>query len=213
MFSLSAADLGKRILGCSDGPAGFNAELTRRGGQVISVDPVYQFSVDEIKSRIEATYETVLGQTRQNQDEFIWTYIKTVDELGRVRREAMHQFLTDYPNGKGRYIGGELPSLDFSDKAFDLALCSHFLFLYGEHFSADFHIQSIVELCRVAQEVRIFPLLELGAKKSRHLGEVIERLGYQGYGCAVEKVAYEFQKGGNEMLRVTSSNRVVRDFC
>ena len=192
MFSLSAADLGKRILGCSDGPAGFNAELTRRGGQVISVDPVYQFSVDEIKSRIEATYETVLGQTRQNQDEFIWTYIKTVDELGRVRMEAMHQFLTDYPNGKGRYVVGELPSLDFSDKEFDLALCSNFLFLYSEHFSADFHIQSIVELCRVAQEVRVFPLLELGARKSRHLREVIERLDDQGYKCAVEKVAYEF---------------------
>jgi len=210
MFSFSDTDLKKRILGCGDGPAGFNAELTRRGGQVVSVDPIYQFSADEIKNRVEKTYETVLNQTRESQDDFIWNDIKNVNELGRVRMEAMHQFLSDYPSGKGegRYVTGELPFLEFSDKEFDLALCSHFLFLYSEHFSTDFHIQSIVDLCRVAQEVRIFPLLELDAKKSRHLGKVIGHLSSQGYECAVEKVAYEFQKGGNEMLSVKLSNKL-----
>ena len=113
MFSLLDGDLERRILGCRDGPAGFNAELTRRGGRVVSVDPIYQFSAEEIKGRIEETYETVLvlNQTRQNQEEFIWTYIKNVDELGRMRMLAMNQFLNDYPNGKGRYIIGELPLL------------------------------------------------------------------------------------------------------
>ena len=33
MFDLSAADLGRRILGCGDGPASFNAELTAQGGR------------------------------------------------------------------------------------------------------------------------------------------------------------------------------------
>jgi hypothetical protein len=207
MFSLSSTDLAKRILGCSDGPAGFNAELTRQGGQVVSIDPIYQFSVSEIKNQIEATYEIVLNETRKNHNEFVWTHIKNVEELGRMRKETMLQFLADYPNNKERYIVGKLPALDFTDNAFDLALCSHFLFLYSEHFSMDFHIQSIVELCRVAQEVRIFPLLELGARKSRHFGEVIECLSDQGYECVVETVAYEFQKGGNEMLRITSFNR------
>lgn len=37
MFALTEADLHKRILGCGDGPASFNAELTKRGGKVISV--------------------------------------------------------------------------------------------------------------------------------------------------------------------------------
>lgn len=202
MFSLSSVDLAKRILGCGDGPAGFNAQLTRQGGQVISVDPIYQFSANEIKSRIEATYEMVLNETRKNHHEFVWSQIKDVDELGRLRMEAMQQFLTDYPNGEGRYLIGELPTLDFTNQAFDLAVCSHFLFLYSEHFSLDFHIQSIIELGRVAQEVRIFPLLELGTRKSRHLGEVIECLSDQGYECVVEKVAYEFQKGGHEMLTI-----------
>lgn len=47
-------------------------------------------------------------------------------------------------------------------RSFDLAVCSHLLFLYSEHLSEDFHVESIKELCRVAGEARIFPLLELG---------------------------------------------------
>jgi len=32
MFALSDDDLQRRLLGCADGPASFNCELTRRGG-------------------------------------------------------------------------------------------------------------------------------------------------------------------------------------
>jgi hypothetical protein len=35
MFALSEEDLSKRILGCGDGPASFNAELTRRGRMAV----------------------------------------------------------------------------------------------------------------------------------------------------------------------------------
>jgi hypothetical protein len=48
MFDLSDADLNKRILGCGDGPASFNAEMTELGYTVVSIDPVYQFSAPEI---------------------------------------------------------------------------------------------------------------------------------------------------------------------
>jgi len=210
MFSLSEIDVQKRILGCGDGPASFNAELTHRGGRVTSIDPIYQFSADEIKTRVDETYEIVLEQARNNQNEFVWKSIKNVDELGEVRMEAMNQFLEDYPTGKveGRYIRGNLPDLPFPDNEFDLTLCSHFLFLYSGHFDAEFHSKSVVELCRVAHEVRVFPLLELGAKKSRHFDEVIAKLEAYGCECAIEKVKYEFQKGGNEMLVVKPSNRV-----
>mgnify|MGYP001151519090 CR=1 FL=1 len=44
MFSLSERDLRLPILGCADGRASFNAVLTRRGGNVISVDPICVFS-------------------------------------------------------------------------------------------------------------------------------------------------------------------------
>ena len=39
MFGLTENDLALRILGCGDGPAAFNSELCKRGGNVVSVDP------------------------------------------------------------------------------------------------------------------------------------------------------------------------------
>jgi len=42
MFGLADADLGRRIVGCGDGPAAFNAEATARGARVVSCDPIYQ---------------------------------------------------------------------------------------------------------------------------------------------------------------------------
>jgi hypothetical protein len=205
MFALTEEDLGKRFLGCGDGPASFNCMMKRRGGYVVSADPIYRFSAEEIRSRINETYEEVMEQTRKNKDEFVWRHISSVDELGKVRMSAMDDFLSDYAAGlkEGRYINASLPVLPFADREFDIALCSHFLFLYSEQFSEDFHVQSIEELCRVASEVRIFPLLELGSKKSRHLDTVADRLEKGGFTVEIKKVPYEFQKCGNEMLMIT----------
>ena len=207
MFSLSAKDLQKKILGCGDGPAGFNAELTERGGTILSVDPIYKFSVDEIRNRISATYDKVIEQTKANQEEFVWKNIKTVGDLGLIRMEAMNRFLEDYPNGDERYMVAELPSLPFKDQEFELALCSHFLFLYSEQLSLEFHIQSLRELCRIASETRIFPILELGAKRSRHIDKATNDLSKHGFQWSIDKTPYEFQKGGNEMLRIKSLSR------
>ncbi len=207
MFALSEKDLGKRILGCGDGPASFNCVMKRRGGRVVSVDPIYRFGADEIRGRINETYEEVMEQTRENKDEFVWRHISSIDELGKVRMSAMDDFLADYESGleEGRYVDASLPALPFEDREFDLALCSHYLFLYSEHLSEDFHVRSIKELCRVASETRVFPLLELGSKKSRHLDAVVSRLEKDGLTVIMEKVPYEFQKGGNQMLRVMAA--------
>ncbi len=204
MFALSADDLDKRILGCGDGPAGFNAELTRRGGTVVSIDPLYAFTVDDIASRIDETFDEVMRQTRKNQDEFVWDHIRSVNELGEVRMKAMREFLSDYPQGlvDGRYIPGAAPALDLPDSSFDLALSSHFLFLYSDHLDLAFHIDTISELCRVSQEVRIFPLLQLGATPSPHAGPVTEHFRSNGYEVTEVRVPYEFQRGGNHMLRI-----------
>jgi hypothetical protein len=207
MFALTAVNLGSRILGCGDGPASFNAVLTSKGGRIVSVDPLYCFSQDDIRERIRRTYTEVLEQTRKNAREFVWTSIKSVDELGRLRMAAMEEFLLDYRQGlvEKRYVDGGLPHLPFPDGSFDLAVCSHLLFLYSEHLSEDFHVESIRELCRVAGEARIFPLLELGSRKSRHVQAVGARLAAAGYTVSIETVPYEFQRGGNQMIRVRSA--------
>ena len=66
MFSLTEAELGRRIVGCGDGPASFNVEATRRGGCVTSVDPLYQWKKADIEERIAVTYDDMLEQTRRN---------------------------------------------------------------------------------------------------------------------------------------------------
>lgn len=204
MFALSRTDLQKRLLGCGDGPASFNAMLTGQGGQVLSLDPLYRFSREDIRKRIEETYTDVMVQTRKNRAEFTWHHIKSVQELGRVRMDAMDAFLSDYALGvkQGRYMDGVLPHLPCADGEFDLALCSHLLFLYSEQLSLDFHLQSILEMCRVASEVRLFPLLELGSTTSRHLRPLVENLADRGYRVTLVTVGYEFQRGGNQMMQI-----------
>jgi hypothetical protein len=147
-----------------------------------------------------------MEQTRQNHSEFVWTEHASVGELGRVRMESMERFLDDFDAGRnsGRYLAAELPVLPFDDRAFELALCSHFLFLYTDHFSQEFHVDSIIELCRVANEVRVFPLLELGSASSRHVTPVVKTLTRIGFRVTTETVEYEFQRGGNQMLRILS---------
>jgi hypothetical protein len=134
MFDLTNIDLKLRILGCGDGPASFNCSLAKRGGNIISVDPIYIFDTTQIRSRISETYETVIAQMYKNQNDYIWDTITSVEELGRVRVLAMDMFLPDYEAGKseGRYIAGELPLLPFNSGEFDIALSSHFLFLYRQ---------------------------------------------------------------------------------
>ena len=163
--------------------------LTSKGGQVVSVDPVYGCSAKEIRKRIAETFAVVLAQTRKNKGEFRWENISTVEELGRIRMAAMEEFLADFDQGKaeGRYRGGSLPHLPFHNREFDLALCSHFLLLYSGQLSEQFHIDAIRELCRIAAQVGIFPLLELGAKKSRHLAAIISRLEKENYQVRIIK--------------------------
>ena len=180
MFNLSDDDLKRRILGCGDGPASFNASLTERGGNVVSIDPIYNFNPIQIKNRITETYDVVIEQLRKNKDDYIWDTIPSVEELGRIRMSAMELFLLDYETDKNkRYIAGELPILPFENETFDLALSSHFLFLYSEHLSAEFHVLALQEMLRVANEVRVFPIVTLNGAPSPHLNPVIELLENQ----------------------------------
>jgi len=204
MFALTAGDLDLRIVGCADGPASFNAEATRRGANVVSCDPIYRFDADQLRARIASTCDEILDQTRRNTDEFVWTTIRSVHELGQVRMAAMNEFLDDYPAGRaaGRYLDAELPHLPFPDGSFDLALCSHFLFLYTTQLGEAFHRTAIREMCRTAAEVRIFPLLAIGAAPSPLVAPVPAELRELGFDVSLETVPYEFQRGGNRMMRI-----------
>jgi hypothetical protein len=206
MFDLSPSDLTSKLLDCGGGPASFTAELHARGGRAVACDPIYSFSVDDIRRRIAETYNTIVKANEEHRDKFIWKENESPEQLGRRRMQAMEKFLEDLPGGlrDGRYRLVELPSLPFAAGEFDLALCSHLLFTYSDLLSLEFHVESIRELCRVAKEARVFPLLpSFGTGHSPHLAPVMETLSAQGCLCEIKRVPYEFQKGGNEMLRVT----------
>lgn len=201
MFQLTEQDMSKRIAGFGDGPASFNFEMTEQGYSVTSFDPVYQFSKDALQRRIDEVCITVMKQMKENKDNYAWTQIKSLEELKHTRLSAMNLFLSDFEKGKRerRYICHELPNrLPFADGAFDLGLSSHFLLMYTM-LGYDFHIQSITEMLRVCKEIRIFPVVDLDARETDLIADVIRYFG-QRYSVELRKTGYEFQKGDNKVL-------------
>jgi hypothetical protein len=204
MFALTEGDLGKKIISVADGPAGFNAEMNKLGKRVISVDPLYVFGADDIERRFYEVVDNVIGQVRATPGDWTWDYHKSPDGLRANRVRALETFLADYDAGKseGRYVVGSLPHLPYPDGSFDIALCSHFLFLYSEKFGYGFHRDSVLEMMRTAGEARIFPLLDLSLVRSPHIEPLAEELESRGFTVEIHKVGYEIQRGGNEMMRV-----------
>lgn len=204
MFNLIEDELELRILSCGDGPASFNCQMHAQGRRVVSCDPIYKFSAEQLQMRISAGYVKVMTETYKNRNNFLWDTIKSPGELGQVRMKAMQEFLDDYETGRkqGRYLPESLPSLPFEDNEFDLALCSHLLFLYTEQLSLDFHKKAVAEMCRVASELRVFPLIDLDLNKSRYVRPICAELRQAGFVVDILKVPYEFQRGGNEMMRI-----------
>ena len=83
MFALTGDDLRRSVLDCAAGPSSFQAELRRRGGSVVSVDPVYTLTADEIRSRVEAVRDSMMRQVRGQLDQFRWDFIRSPQDLER----------------------------------------------------------------------------------------------------------------------------------
>lgn len=114
MFALSDADLRLSILGCSDGPASFNAELSAAGGSVVSVDPLYALRPADIETRVEVARDLVMQDTYASLDDYRWDVIPSPEELESRRLRAVQDFLADYEcGGQSRYVCGGLPHLPF----------------------------------------------------------------------------------------------------
>lgn len=203
MFNLTSQELNLSILDCGGGPSSFNAEMTNAGHKVISCDPIYQFTDEEIGRRIQETYPVIIKAAQDNKDKFVWRDIGSPEQLGKLRMASMQKFLEDFHQARGRYLTDELPNLSFANKQFDLALCSHLLFTYSEQLSLEFHLASILEMYRVATEVRVFPLLtNFIGEVSPYLQPVMSQLAAYGYQVEIKQVSYEFQRNGNQFLQL-----------
>ncbi len=205
-FDLLSLAAGATILDCAAGPSSFNAQMTRLGYEVVSIDPLYRLTRAQISLRIERTREVVMAGLREAADRFVWTDFGSPDALEATRLATMKHFLEDYEEGlaEGRYRDLSLPELPFAEGAFDLVLSSHFLFTYSAQLDAAFHGAALLEMARVGREVRVFPLLDLDGAPSPHLAPSRDALARHGYRSEERKVPYEFQKGGDRMLRITT---------
>jgi len=205
MFGLTSQDLKLKILDCGGGPASFNAEMTCKGFNIVSCDPIYKYTSTQISQHIQQAHQRIMDVIQANINSFVWQDIQSPNQLVEKRMAAMQVFIKDFPVGiqERRYVTAKLPILPFADGQFDLAICSHFLFTYSDHFSEEFHLTSILEMSRVAKEIRVFPLLNTSQEPSPFLQPVIDKLNDLGYKVQIKQATYEFQKGGNKLLQVS----------
>jgi hypothetical protein len=66
--------------------------------------------------------------------------------------------------------------------------------LYARQLGQQFHAAAILEMCRVASECRVFPLLELDGTRSPLVEPVGNTVREYGFDVSIEQVPYEFQR-------------------
>ena len=204
MFALTASDMKARILEYGCGASAVNAELHTRGGDVISIDPLFVLDKATLSTQVALVFEDMVARVNRDQDKFDFSHYGSFEALISMRRQGMTEFFSDFEQGKAqaRYLPVDNHQLAFSDFVFDFALSSHYLFAELDDQDIDFHLQAIRELARVAKEVRIFPLIDRFGQPSPLLGPVLLGLQQENYGVEVREVKYSLQPEGNAMLRV-----------
>jgi SAM-dependent methyltransferase len=202
-FSLGDVPPAARVLDCGGGPASFAAEWAALGGVAVAADPLYLRSPGWIEAEFEAVVPRMIEGMVRARDRFNWDVHRDPEHVVRRRRAALHAFLEDYGSSSRRasYVAARLPRLPFPEDSFDLVLCSHLLFLYSEELDLDAHVDALREMLRVGREVRVFPLLDMDGGRSRHVERALKALQAIAE-PEVVPVAFEFQRGGTEMLRV-----------
>lgn len=201
MFDLLEQDLAdKKIIEYGAGATSFNAQMHAKGRVVVSVDPLYALPFDELKETVQDVFDTTVSKIKNNKDKYNWKSYGDLTALLEQRQQGIEQFLADFEQGKqqGRYVS-QLDNLQ--DYSFDLALITHHLFVnYGDKGASE-HVELILEMIRVAGEVRIFPLLNKYGQVSQLLGPVMQMLQQKDIALEVRQVASQLQKAGNAMLR------------
>ena len=205
-FALTADDLAGAVLDCSAGASGFAAAVNRNGGRVTAADPAYALGAERLHAEAEASAARGGGIVADHDDRFVWSWYGSRERRDELRRSALAQFAADLRARPATYVPASLPRLPFRNGAFDLALCSHLLFTWSDVFDEAWHEQALLELLRVAGQVRVFPLVVQGTGDPvSFLPALLDRLRGRGHGADVVTVPYEFQRDANQMLRLTAA--------
>jgi hypothetical protein len=193
------------VLDCPAGPSSFTGEADCLGINSTACDILYDFPLINLIERGEKDIRYVFDKFAEVPHLYSWKYYKNKNQVISLRKRALELFSNDFSPGiaKGRYVQAELPSLPFTDSKFSLVLSSHFLFLYGDRFSVDFHKACLKELMRVSsKEVRIFPLSGLDAKPYPYMNDIISFLTSEDIKLEIVEVPFEFQRGSGHMMKL-----------
>lgn len=195
------------ILDVAAGASSFTAEASERGHACTAVDPRYALAPDALVAESAEEIAVSTAKLKKLQEVYDWTYYGSI-EAHRANREAsLERFADHYRRNEEHrsYVSGTLPHLPFAKDSFALVLCSHFLFLYEEQFSVDFHREALLELYRVVKpggELRVYPIRSLRFAEYRSLGELIREL--ERIGASVDRLPSRlpFIPGSTQLLRV-----------
>ena len=202
-FDLSSDGLSGTVLDCGAGPSSFSAEMAQRDVRVTALDPIYGSTASALRADLASAEQRIRNALATEHDRFVWHFYGDIEQLMTTCHQAAKIFFTDFARGRttGRYICGELPRLPFPTSCFDLALCSHLLFLYDQELDLKFHLDALSELTRVATEVRVFPLISLDGTPSPFVQDSCTFLEQLGLDVSLVPVPFEFQLGANQMFR------------
>lgn len=197
---------GRKVLDCPAGSSSFTAETVRLGVDATAVDPMFGESATDLLEAGEADIGHVMESVMKSQDLFCWSFYPTPQALRSYRKTALTRFVHDYakPESAERYVKASLPNLPFGDKSFDMALGGHFLFTYSDRLDYDFHLKALLELVRVSHEARIYPVVGRDGRRPLFFEDLLSTLAKAGVQSELAPSRFKFQKGGGEILRLTS---------
>ena len=162
-FVLSEDDFAKKILIFPNGANTAVAELKQKHlptSTWIAADPQYHLKMADLKSKMHEVLSPA------------------------VTKQFLHDYETQYPHGY--YHSAALPQLPFAHFEFDLVLCPFLLF--DNHLELTQQLTIAQELCRVAQEVRIYPVPQEPELIKHHLGPLMLYLQQHHFGIEIKSL-------------------------
>jgi len=202
MFALDDAELlAGPILDCPGGASSFAAEVGARGGQVVSVDPVYRLGAAHIADRVRVNLQNARQIFAETTLPIEWDYLVSTETYVRASQVAATRFQADFTSNGSRYLAALLPELPFADSSFELALVSHLLFVYDTHLSFAEHLSAILELVRVSPGgVRVHPVVESSGRQYGRMDDLRAALGRLNVHTDIKPVTATWIAGAAQML-------------
>ncbi|XID95478.1 class I SAM-dependent methyltransferase [Paenibacillaceae bacterium WGS1546] len=182
MFGLDETCLRRGpVLDVAGGASSFTAQLRANGVEAAAADPFYEGMSEDVIAAGFKEIETSSAKIASMASAYDWSYYGSPERHRAIRERSMRLFAEDFSreDAPERYFAASLPDLPFADDAYELVLCSHFLFLYADAFGERFHEEALDELVRVLRpggQLRIYPLITLKWEPVPYLPRLLERL-------------------------------------